>query len=295
MTERASGTERTERELLRGNSKDGRRPSTPAGSGWNVNENSKEAISTTPITHRGDRTEIETESKEVLININDKSQTPKIPRQTMTLRVRGGKEVSKSLKYKKPIIWCPCSHKKNKVKEQGINRFELMGDAERGYAVRELWQKSIREVIKRWHLGQLTGALLGSVQAESHQKEKLKVKCLILPGSTFRIIWDLIMLILIGYMCLVTPFVLSFMDSLPPSLVTIEYIIISVFALDIVITFFSAFYSHSLLVVDRGTIALNYLRTHFVIDLISCIPLNTLIDDETHTDGTIYIYIYIYL
>ena len=55
----------------------------------------------------------------------------------------------------------------------------------------------------------------------------------------------------------------------------IEDIINAVFIIDVFVCFFSAYYDEdNVLIKDRKTIALVYLKSWFLIDLVACIPFD---------------------
>ena len=117
------------------------------------------------------------------------------------------------------------------------------------------------------------------------EKKKSNLRFLILPGSKFKAIWDVINLIFISYLCILTPHILSFEDEIPQTFGYVDTIICLFFALDIIVTFFTAFYQKSELITSKTAITIQYAREYFIIDIISCIPIHILIADETHTDG----------
>ena len=128
-----------------------------------------------------------------------------------------------------------------------------MRASEKKRAIRELWQKAGKMIIMEARYKRQMGHFI--IEKEEKDK-KSELQYLILPGSRFRIIWDLIMLILISYICLITPFVLSFYMEVPSSLQAIDYIICAIFAVDIVITFFSAYFESSQLITRKSIIAI---------------------------------------
>jgi CRP-like cAMP-binding protein len=101
-----------------------------------------------------------------------------------------------------------------------------------------------------------------------------KASFVLLPHSTIRQVFGLVMSFLLLWSATVTPYTLSFMDE-DTSLFweVLEGLINILFACDLIISFFSAYYdSDNKLIVDKRRIALNYLRGWFLIDFISCFP-----------------------
>ena len=208
--------------------------------------------------------------------------------------------INPQVKYKKKR-GCPCVRSKRKtnitVRE---NRFKYMSQTEKKNSLQKLWKKAINQVIKENKTKKQGADFLKHAKSTESGTKSNSLKFLILPGSYFRIIWDLLMLVFIGYMCIVTPFVLSFYTEISEGIEIFEYFICIVFAIDILITFFSAYYEKSQLITSKSTIALRYIRSYFIIDLISCIPINTLFADETHNNGIYLLFrqldnIYIYI
>ena len=62
-----------------------------------------------------------------------------------------------------------------------------------------------------------------------------------------------------------------------------------IFIFDLVLTFFSAYYeTDEILITSHKVIAFKYLKSWFLIDLLACIPFNTVIQSFTSsTSGTI--------
>ena len=179
---------------------------------------------------------------------------------------------------------CKCFYKgRNKIRED--NRFSNLSKGEKSTAIKELWKRSIRDVIIKKRAGLLTEEMLLTAREIEYQMTHTP-HCLILPGSHIKAIWDLIMLITIVYTCVLTPFAISFMDHLSTLILIIEYFVSVLFAIDIPITFCSSFYLQTKLITHKKLIAIHYLKTYLLFDIISCIPLTLAIGDETHTTGT---------
>lgn len=77
-----------------------------------------------------------------------------------------------------------------------------------------------------------------------------------------------------------TPITLAFSDDQEIGWMVADNIINFFFLIDIIITFFSAYYNSKFILIDkRSTIACNYIKTWFLIDLISIIPFNFIFED----------------
>uniref|UniRef100_A0A5B6YZR5 Potassium channel n=1 Tax=Davidia involucrata TaxID=16924 RepID=A0A5B6YZR5_DAVIN len=91
--------------------------------------------------------------------------------------------------------------------------------------------------------------------------------------------WETLMVLLVGYTLWVYPFEVAFLNSSPERQLFIADNIINLFfAVDIVLTFFTAYIDPrtQLLVRDSRKIAMRYLSTWFLIDMASTIPFEAL-------------------
>ncbi len=99
------------------------------------------------------------------------------------------------------------------------------------------------------------------------------------PKSRFRMIWSLTLIVLLVYVAFVTPIRIAFSDGDPTNdpvaWQVAENLVNALFMLDILINFFSAYYDDDgNLVSSRSRIACMYLKSWFIIDLISCLPFD---------------------
>ncbi|KAF7803622.1 potassium channel AKT2/3 isoform X1 [Senna tora] len=91
--------------------------------------------------------------------------------------------------------------------------------------------------------------------------------------------WQSFMVVLVGYSAWVYPFEVAFLHSTPNRAVLIVDNVVDIFfAVDIVLTFFIAFIDPTtqLLVRDSKKIAMRYLSSWFMMDVVSTIPYETL-------------------
>lgn len=106
--------------------------------------------------------------------------------------------------------------------------------------------------------------------------EVLEPKCgMFYPQSTFKTVWDILNSLSLLVTCILTPFNLAFSEEL--ELVTwylyFNYSIDVFFAIDIIINFNTALVDDDFKVIDsRWEIATTYLRSWFLVDLVSIIP-----------------------
>jgi len=108
---------------------------------------------------------------------------------------------------------------------------------------------------------------------KQERKSKQRRGWLIDPDSSVRTNWDLIISVVLIFTCLVIPVRIAFVEEDDFAWTLINWIIDFLFFMDILINFNTAFYDSNLeLVTCRKTIALNYLKTWFIIDFFAVIP-----------------------
>ena len=98
---------------------------------------------------------------------------------------------------------------------------------------------------------------------------------IILHYSVFKATWDWLILILTFYTSIMVPYNAAFdsktMDDVP--LLVVDSIVDVIFFIDIILNFHTTFVGPSGEVVsDPKIIRMNYLKSWFVIDLLSCLP-----------------------
>ncbi|XP_032670624.1 potassium voltage-gated channel subfamily H member 6 isoform X4 [Odontomachus brunneus] len=125
-------------------------------------------------------------------------------------------------------------------------------------------------------------------------------KWTILHYSPFKAVWDWIILLLVMYTAIFTPYVAAFVLSDPDynsrknkkysddPIVIIDFIVDVTFIIDIIINFRTTFVNSNDEVVSHpGKIAVHYLKGWFIIDLVAAIPFDLLLvgsdTDETTT------------
>jgi hypothetical protein len=100
---------------------------------------------------------------------------------------------------------------------------------------------------------------------------------IIYPENRQKGAWDLFMTFVLIFTCVMTPLSIAFndVDDKDPSSNILDYIIDSLFFIDIMIIFNSAYYNEdSEIIDDRKEIANSYLRGWFIIDLLAIIPFD---------------------
>ena len=98
---------------------------------------------------------------------------------------------------------------------------------------------------------------------------------IILHYSAFKATWDWIILLLTFYTAVMVPYNAAFknktMDDVP--LLVLDSIVDVIFFIDIILNFHTTFVgSGGEVVSDPKIIRMNYLKSWFVIDLLSCLP-----------------------
>ncbi|XP_071505770.1 voltage-gated delayed rectifier potassium channel KCNH1-like isoform X1 [Diadema antillarum] len=103
---------------------------------------------------------------------------------------------------------------------------------------------------------------------------------IILHYCTFKTIWDWVILVLTFYTAVAVPFNVTFStDSTPDfmTLVVIDGIVDIVFFIDVILNFHTTFVGPSGEVVSEPKIIrMNYLKSWFIIDLLSCLPYDVI-------------------
>ncbi|CAN7060462.1 hypothetical protein IGI04_016089 [Brassica rapa subsp. trilocularis] len=119
----------------------------------------------------------------------------------------------------------------------------------------------------------LSTGILPSLGARSNRRIKLK-RFVVSPYNHKYRIWEAFLVVLVVYTAWVSPFEFGFLRKPRPPLSITDNIVNGFFAIDIIMTFFVGYLDKStyLLVDDRKMIAFKYLRSWFVLDLISTIP-----------------------
>ena len=99
-------------------------------------------------------------------------------------------------------------------------------------------------------------------------------KLIILPDDKFKEKWELIIMALLLFTAIATPYRIAFFTTDSLGWTFIDYFTDFIFGVDIIINFFSAFEdSNDELILSRKIIACSYLKTWFTIDFISIIPV----------------------
>ena len=199
----------------------------------------------------------------------------------------------------KPLFQCPCNScpcwkrkihpeiptatAKRHVPTNPKNRFSGLTGKMKSDEIKRVFRKAVRRIVIRNAF--MNARHLNRFQTiKKYQRNTILDKqreCLILPGTTFSIIWTFVVLGLLLYTAIVTPFSIAFIDNPPLGFIIFEIIIDFLFMTDIIINFFTPYYSKGVLIKDKAKIAKNYIKSWFFIDLIACIPFNLISSGDT--------------
>lgn len=111
------------------------------------------------------------------------------------------------------------------------------------------------------------------------EEEPVKKWSVIYPDSIFYKIHIAILLLIFFYLIVFFPLDLAFnIGDTSPGFSILDNFITAYFCLDILISFFTAYYKEGVLVEGNKEIALNYLLKWFVLDLITVLPLDIIFE-----------------
>lgn len=108
---------------------------------------------------------------------------------------------------------------------------------------------------------------------------------LIYPENTLKVNWDLFITSILLASCIITPYRIAFGEIQEPvHWQAINFFIDCCFLIDIVIMFNSVYYDDDFEIIeDRKKIALTYLQSWFLIDLLAIIPFDLFVNDQEST------------
>jgi hypothetical protein len=100
-------------------------------------------------------------------------------------------------------------------------------------------------------------------------------KTIILHYSPGKAAWDWLILLLVIYIAIYTPYAAAFLHlEHSDPLVVVDLVVDTMFMADMLINFRTTYMHNGELIVDPRHIAVNYLRSWFLIDAISAIPFD---------------------
>ena len=120
--------------------------------------------------------------------------------------------------------------------------------------------------------------MLQQVYTANNDVEEKVPAGLLHPNSNFKLLWACFICVIVLYTAIVTPVRIAFLEDEGPSSVTywvFDAIADVCFLIDIVINFSSAEeIDGGILLTDRKQLALRYLKSWFLVDAISSVPIN---------------------
>ena len=124
-------------------------------------------------------------------------------------------------------------------------------------------------------------------------QNSLKKKCSFLfntfyPFSSFKLIWDLIALLFLIYQSFEIPYRLSFNVTATFNIFVLELIQTVFFLIDILFNFNTGIVLNGVLVMNRKKIAITYLKTWFIFDIIASFPYDLFILGRDYFNVNIY-------
>ena len=99
---------------------------------------------------------------------------------------------------------------------------------------------------------------------------------IILPNNGLKNKWDIYVMFLLLYTALFVPYRVCFEDSTSSAMQVFDYMMDISFAIDIILTFFSAYESNGTVVVNKKKIAIKYLKGWFCLDVLTTFPFQML-------------------
>ena len=98
---------------------------------------------------------------------------------------------------------------------------------------------------------------------------------LIYPDDPIKSYWDIFIVFVLIFACLVTPCRIAFVDDELPGWIMANYIVDGMFLIDIMVIFNTAYYDDDFqLITNRKIIAIDYVQGWFLIDLLAIIPFD---------------------
>ncbi|KAG5326705.1 KCNAE protein, partial [Acromyrmex heyeri] len=146
---------------------------------------------------------------------------------------------------------------------------------------------AIPTTTKQSHLGHMM-SLSGDVMPQYRQEAPKTPPHILLHYCAFKAIWDWIILCLTFYTAIMVPYNVAFKNktSEDVSLLVVDSIVDVIFFIDIVLNFHTTFVGAGGEVVsDPKVIRMNYLKSWFIIDLLSCLPYDVFNAFDHDEDG----------
>ncbi|CAG9312626.1 unnamed protein product [Blepharisma stoltei] len=146
--------------------------------------------------------------------------------------------------------------------------------------------KTVARLIKVWRDIQIYGgsrnhyaSTIAWKESFEEDEEEIVHKWILLPNSSFKKYWSLVIAFLLIWTATVVPYEVCYLDDNYMWL-SIDLTIDGLFIIDIIINFNTAYVDdEGKIITNRKSIAKRYLTTWFLIDLIACIPFPNLMNN----------------
>lgn len=106
-------------------------------------------------------------------------------------------------------------------------------------------------------------------------------KCVIPANNRYKIVFDLFIMVCLMFTATVVPFRLAFSDFDPPGWIAAYAFVDISFLADVILTFFTSYTKEAVAgdieVFDSKQIALHYIKSWFLFDLLSILPVDYII------------------
>lgn len=118
-----------------------------------------------------------------------------------------------------------------------------------------------------------------------YQEKYINVKLLIFPDDPFRGFWDVMLILVLSYTCLIMPYRIAFLSDYDDEIqwTIMDWTTDCIFYVDIIVNFFSAYYDvEDELVVSKKKIFINYISGWFFFDLAGVLPFDKMFDVDRY-------------
>ena len=116
---------------------------------------------------------------------------------------------------------------------------------------------------------------------DSNQSEALPNRCIILPNSLTKRVWNGLVVLMLLYTALIVPYRLAFSDDSDVNWQVAEVMIDGLFLIDVLLTCFTAVeLSDGTVITSQKSILFRYFRTWMLLDILACVPFSV-IDSST--------------
>ncbi|CAG9328121.1 unnamed protein product [Blepharisma stoltei] len=116
-----------------------------------------------------------------------------------------------------------------------------------------------------------------------HEEKSCNEKYLFKSESQWRVLWDLLIIISVLYEGFIIPFSIAFNYTLEGSFMYLEISLSLIFFIDIAMNFNTTFFRSGVMISSRKTIAINYIKSWFALDMASSFPYEAIISGSTNT------------